>query len=294
MNILLIGHSGYVGSGLFRYLSYKHKVIGWGRKEDIQYIGTPGLKKLGISVVINCAAIIDRITSNYIIDSPSDLVNVIGMRKLVSALEDTDIKLIYISTKDVYGSVYSKKDVNEDDYSYKLKYLVDDNQPFSPESIYGKSKLIGEFLAESYRLSTVIRLSTCYTDYDHYRGHWIPNVIKSLQKKNQVVITNKGKQTRDILHVDDLGRLIEIVIESSQNGNKINAGGGPDNIISLLQMIHLVDNNAETINADGSDYGFAFNNRLAEELYKWRPNILFSERLETIKENLFKGISANI
>ena len=33
--ILILGNQGYVGSGLFKYLSMNHEVMGWSRKDNI-------------------------------------------------------------------------------------------------------------------------------------------------------------------------------------------------------------------------------------------------------------------
>ena len=79
MRILLIGYEGYVGSGLFRYLSNKHEVIGWGRKDNILNLKTHTLKDLQISAVVNCGVIMDRVSPNFVAESPSDKVNVIGI-----------------------------------------------------------------------------------------------------------------------------------------------------------------------------------------------------------------------
>ena len=294
MKILLIGHEGYVGAGLFHYLSQHHQVMGWGRQQDICHLDASILEKLKISAVVNCAAIIERTTSNFVIDSESDRVNVGGARALVSALADKDIKLIQISTKDVFGKVYSHSDVEEEQYSYKPTFLVDDSQPFAPETIYAKTKLMSEFIVESHPRSVVIRLASCYTDFDHYRGNWVVNIIKTLLQNKPVTVTNTGKQFRDLLNSDDLGRLIERVLESEHYGVKLNAGGGADNIFSILQVIRMIDSNAQIIESDGDDYGFAFNNRLANELFDWQPRISFTSRLPVIRENIVARRTANV
>lgn len=286
MRILLIGHEGYVGAGLFRYLSTHHQVIGWGRERDICTLNESIIKDLKITAVVNCAAIVDRVSTDFAIDSESDRVNVSGMRTLVSALKGQDIKLIQISTKDVFGKVYSRSDVEEEQYSYKPKFLVDDSQPFAPETIYGKTKLMSEFIVESHPRAVVIRLSSCYTDFDHHRGNWVVNIMKALLQGKPVTVTHNGKQFRDLLNADDLGRLIERVLESENYGVKINAGGGLDNIFSVLQVIRMIEPNAEILETAGGDYGFAFNNRLAGELFDWRPQISFASRLPVIRENI--------
>ena len=289
MRILLIGHEGYVGAGLFRYLSTHHQVIGWGRERDICTLNESIIKDLKITAVVNCAAIVDRVSNEFTIDSESDRVNVGGMRTLVSALKGQDIKLIQISTKDVFGKVYSRTDVEEEQYCYKPKFLVDDSQPFAPETIYAKTKLMSEFIVESHPQTVVIRLSSCYTDFDHHRGNWVVSIMKTLLQEKPVTVTKTGKQFRDLLNADDLGRLIDHVLESEHYGVKINAGGGSDNIFSILQVIRMIAPDAKIIETDGGDYGFAFNNRLAAELFDWKPQISFASRLPVIRENIIAG-----
>jgi len=294
LKILLIGHQGYVGAGLFRYLGTHHQVVGWDREDDVCSLNTSIIKDLKVAAVVNCAAVINRASANFALDSDSDRVNVGGTRALVSALNGTDIKLIQISTKDVFGNVYSRSDVDEEQYSYKPKFLVDDSQPFAPETIYGKTKLMGEFVAESHPQTVVIRLSTCYTDFDHHRGSWAVKIMKALLQGKPVTVTNTGKQFRDPLNADDLGRLIDLILESDRYDVKINAGGGADNILSILEFIRMVNPAAEIEKTAGGDYGFAFNNRLAEELFDWKPQISFASRIPVIRENIMAGRSAEV
>ena len=292
MKILIVGYQGYIGSGLYKYLSREHDVIGWGKSDNILSINNELLIKENIDVVINCATVMDRVESTFITDSLTYKVNISGMKNLVTQLKNTKVTLIYISTKDVYGNLFNQSNVVETDKYFKLPYFVDDNYPFYPQTAYGKSKLIGEYIAESYPNYIIIRLSSCYTDFDHYRGHWVPNLIKSLTSGSNIKLTNKGKQVRDLLHVNDLGRLINIILNSTKKGIKINAGGGERNILSILQFIELINSNSNISYLPGKDYGFAFSNKAAKEEFNWKPEILFRERLPIITMNLAKGLSA--
>ena len=287
MRILLIGHEGYIGSGLYRYLSTRYQVTCWGKKNDICTLNAPILKELKIKAIINCAAVIDRISMGFVVGSESDRVNVNGMYTLVRALKDQEVKLIHISTKDVFGMAYTSTDVDENADSYKPKFFIDDNHAFSPETTYAKTKLMSEYIAESHPFAVIIRLSCCYTDYYHHRGSWIHNLIKILLQGKPVTVTDEGKQFRAPLNVDDLGGLIDNILVSNAYGVKINADGGINNIYSVLQVIRMIAPNAK-INKVGDvlDYGFAFNNRLAGTLFNWKPSILLSDRLPVMRENI--------
>jgi nucleoside-diphosphate-sugar epimerase len=294
MTILLVGHEGYIGSGLLRYLQAHHKVIGWGRKQDVCTLSASILKELKITAVVNCATVMDRVSTCFNMGSESDVVNIGGTRALVAALKGSEIRLIHLSTKDVFGEVYSCNDVEEGEFYYKPKFLVDDDQPFQPKTIYAKTKLVSEFIAESHPWTVVIRLSSCYTDFDHHRGNWIVSLTKTLLQKKPVTVTNGGKQFRDLLHVDDLGKLVNCILESDNYNVKFNAGGGSGNILSILEVIRMIEPTAEIVKTYGSDYGFAFNNRFVTELFAWRPRILFDEKLLIIRKNINSKKSAGV
>jgi nucleoside-diphosphate-sugar epimerase len=279
-----------VGTGLTRYLGQSHEIIGWNSRQDVRSLTTETLRELKIDAVVNCAAITDRVTPIFSVQSPSDLVNVGGARALFLALQGTGIPLIHISTKDVFGKLYTKEDILEEEYAYRPAFQVDDNQPFRPETIYSKSKLMAEFIVEGHPEHVVIRLSSCYTDLDHSNGSWVVKIAKRIQDQQEVHVSHNGKQFRDLLHVDDLGSLILKVLQSKTYGFKLNAGGGPSNTHSVLDVIRMYDSSAQVVEGvDDGDYGFAFNNRRAKEVYQWQPEIRFTDRVPTILNNIQTG-----
>lgn len=292
MNFLIVGHEGYIGSGLFSYLGRKHNIYGWGREKDILKLKLSDLTCLGIDAVVNCAVICDRVSTIYKIDSFSHRVNVDGVRNILEQIQGSKIKFIQISTKDVFGSVYTKIDVEEEATRYTPHFSVDDEFPYRPGTIYGKSKMISEILSESHPYSTVIRLSSCYTDSYHIKGNWVVRMIKSILQGEPVLVTNKGKQIRDLLHVEDLGRLIEILVTGAHWGFKINTGGGLENCFSLLEFINMVCPQAQIKYKDGGDYGFVFNNRFVNDVIGWHPEILFKDRLPRIVDSVKKHLGA--
>ena len=52
-----------------------------------------------------------------------------------------------------------------------------------------------------------------------------------------------GKQVRDVLHVDDLVRAYEAAIRAPEKvaGEAFNVGGGPDQVISLIDLIEMLE-----------------------------------------------------
>ncbi len=268
-------------------------MIGWNSQKDVRTLNPPIIEELGIDAVINCAAVTDRVTPLFKVDSPTDSVNVGGARALARALKGSSIPLVHISTKDVFGKFYTRDDILEEGLSYRPRFRVNDDQPFRPESIYAKSKLMTEFILEDHPETVIVRLGSCYTDFDHAKGSWIVKVAKRVQAGETVTVSHNGKQFRDLLHADDLGRLIEIILKSNRFGVKLNAGGGIENTLSVREVIHMYNPNAEICeSADDGDYGFVFSNQRVEEIFQWQPKILFTDRVATILDNIKKSIRA--
>ena len=290
MKILLTGNEGYVGSGLTRYLEQSHEVIGWNRSKDICTLNFSVLEKLEIDAIVNCAVVTDRANQVFKLDSLSNLINVGGALALTRSLKGSNIPLIHISTKDVFGKTFSRDDIFEEKFAYRPKFRIDDDHPFRPESIYAKSKLMAEFILEDHPETVIIRLSSCYSDFDHPKGSWIVTIAKMIQSGKPIIVSHNGKQFRDLLHVNDLGKLIETILSSHRFGIKLNAGGGHENTHSVLEVIKMYDPSANICEtADDRDYGFAFSNNRVKEVFKWQPKINFIDRVSTILANIKIG-----
>ena len=58
-----------------------------------------------------------------------------------------------------------------------------------------------------------------------------------------ITIYGDGKQVRDVLHVDDLLRAYEAAIRAPDKiaGQAFNVGGGPGNVMSLLDLVAMLE-----------------------------------------------------
>ena len=179
MKIVLIGHEGYLGRGLFAYLSRRHQVFGWDKKEDLFKLDAAYLARQQIEMVINLSVVADRQSPIFRDGEPTDVINVGGARHLAKILKGSEITWIQMSTREVLGPVYEREDVVETPDGYRGKFLVGEDSPYAPFNFYGKSKIIAEFISESHPHSNVIRLTTCYTDYDHPAGNWVVSLVRA-------------------------------------------------------------------------------------------------------------------
>lgn len=279
---MLIGHEGYLGCGLHSFLSRKHHVIGWDKKEDLFNLDAGFLVRENIELLINLSIVADRQSRTFQAGAPTDEINVGGARHLAKILKGSDIAWIQMSTREVLGPVYGRKDVLKTKAGYRPKFLVNEECPYAPQNFYGKSKIMAEFISESHPRSNVVRLSTCYTDYDHPGGNWVVSLIRAAVQGKPVSLTQGGLQFRDPLHIDDLGRLMVKLCEKKVFGERIHVGGGRQNIISLLEFVRRANPEAKVEKAPGGDYGFAFDISKANRLTGWQPQVLVRERIPVV------------
>ena len=106
-----------------------------------------------------------------------------------------------------------------------------------------------------------------------------------------ITVYGDGKQVRDILWVDDLSRAYEAAIfhQDTVNGHAINIGGGPTNVLSLLELIsRLRKTLRKDIQIDWGDWRsgdqpvFVCNIEKAKALLKWQPEIDIEIGLEKL------------
>jgi len=287
MNILLIGHEGYLGRSLFAYLSRTHRVVGWDKQEDLFQLNGSILARENIEILINLSVMADVQHKNFEIDTPSDEVNVMGARHIAKILKGSQIGWFQFSTREVLSPIYSPEDVVKTDAGYRPKFLVDESAPYAPRNRYGKSKVIAEFISESHPCSNVIRLSTPYNDNYHLSGGLMLQLIKTVVEGRPVTLTRGGgEQFRDPMHTDDLARLMLQLYERKVFGQKIHAGGGEQNFISLREIVQIADPQVKITKAEGGDYGFAYDIRKARELAGWEPRVLVRERIPVIARSI--------
>src|SRR5436190_4684671 len=128
-NILLIGHRGYLGAGLNDYLKQNNKVVGWDKEEDLFKLDAETLAREQIDAVVNLSVMADRKSAAFLIDVPTDRVNVEGARHLARILKGTSIGWIQMSTREVFGTIYRAQDVRKTKGGYRPRFLVDETTP---------------------------------------------------------------------------------------------------------------------------------------------------------------------
>ena len=216
-----------------------------------------------IDLLIECSAepsVLAGVDSNpeYVINT-----NLLGMVNCLELAREEKSDFIFLSTSRVYPfDKISSLKIKED----KMRFVWKDsnrcigysgkgiNTDFStegPKSLYGATKLSCELLLTEYAYNYGIRaiINRCGVIAGPWQFGKVDQGIFSYwmkqhyYKKNLKYIGYKGtgKQVRDLLHIDDLCRLIDLQIKDINKGNgKIyNVGGGKKISLSLKETTDI-------------------------------------------------------
>jgi len=223
----------------------------------------------GADIVYHLAAQVAVTTS--VNDPRKDFeVNASGTLNMLEAARQVGNNpiVLYASTNKVYGSMENIpiKQVG-DRYEYiPPRVGISEQQPLDFHSPYGCSKGTGDQYARDYcriyGMSTVVFRQSCIygpRQFGMADQGWLAWLATAAYKDLPIAIYGDGKQVRDILYVDDLLQAFNQAIGSIEvtRGQVYNIGGGPQNTLSLLDWIQLL----ETHLSRQIHYGFA----------EWRP-----------------------
>jgi len=163
--------------------------------------------------------------------------NVTGTYNVLEECRKHDTKLVLVGTCMVYDAAISKQ--------------INEEHPVKPASPYASSKLAAEELAisyfHSYGLPVVItRPFNTYGPYQksNLEGGVVSIFIKRNLERKPLLVFGDGKQTRDLLYVEDCA---DFIVEATNNkavvGEVINAGSGKDISINDLALLICKDKN---------------------------------------------------
>ncbi|MEQ9288842.1 MAG: NAD-dependent epimerase/dehydratase family protein [Cyclobacteriaceae bacterium] len=242
--------------------------------------------------------------------------NLIGTINLLEVTRKHGSKLIFISTSRVYGiDALNKINLNENDTRFFLDSQQElngisnhgINEFFSTgefRSFYGGTKLASEILIQEYikycGLEAII--NRCGVIAGPGQMGKIDQGIAVLWmarhfwkgKLKYIGYGGHGKQVRDILHVDDLYRLIQKQIDnfSAFHSKTFNVGGGISCSISLQELTNLcslvtgnkihIDKDPNTRDADIRYY--VTDNSKISSISNWNPQYTVKDILSDILE----------
>ena len=305
--ILVTGGLGFIGSNLIKLLLKKnYKVINidkvsyasnfyntreFIKNKNYKFIKcdlTNFLKLKKIILSNNPNAIFNLAAETHVdrsIDGPKNFIssNIIGTFNILEVIRKykKKIKLIHISTDEVYGDV--------------IKGRSKENDAYKPSSPYSATKASSDHLVNSYiKTFNVSALVTNCSNNFGPRQHpekLIPKLIYNILNNKKLPIYGKGKNSREWIFVDDHCEALIKVYESGKIGEFYNVGSNY-NIDNLTVVKKLISVAKKKINLGknvkihfvkdrpGHDMRYAIDSKKIKKNLKWKTKINFMTGLE--------------
>ncbi len=160
--------------------------------------------------------------------------------------------VLYTSTNKVYGQLLDVGiRLNGTRYLFSDRRRgIDEEQPLDFHSPYGCSKGSADQYVRDYARifsvpTAVFRMSCIYgpRQFGNEDQGWVAHFVISALAGAELTLYGDGMQVRDILYVGDLVNAMRRASAAAPEypGRIYNVGGGPENTISLLELIALLE-----------------------------------------------------
>lgn len=180
-------------------------------------------------------------------------VNVGGTFNILEAARKSGRRpfVLFTSTNKVYGDMNLRSlTVTSKRYGYADCVGISESQPLDFHSPYGCSKGAADQYvrdyARMYDLPTVVLRMSCIAGPRQFGNEdqgWVAHFLYCALRNEPLVIYGDGRQVRDVLCVHDLLRVFESLraAQPITEGQIYNVGGGPENTLSLLELIEQIE-----------------------------------------------------
>ena len=225
------------------------------------------------------------------IENPKDFIysNINGTFNILEQLRKfkkkykKNLKLIHVSTDEVYGDLKKNERSNE-------------KSSYRHSSPYSASKASADHLIKSYvrtyKLNAVI--SNCCNNFGpgQYPEKLIPTLIFNILNNNPLPIYGKGKNSREWIYVEDHCNGLFYIYKKGKAGESYNIG--TNNNISNLNLTKLllkiikdkkvkIGKNVKikfVKDRPGHDFRYALNSKKIRKNLKWKPKKNFKTGLK--------------
>ncbi|MGE8942426.1 GDP-mannose 4,6-dehydratase [Leptospira interrogans] len=242
--------------------------------------------------VIHLAAQVAVTTS--VVDPRLDFaVNALGTFNILDALRQysKDTVLVFASTNKVYGKIAgADSELQGNRYAYTDRpHGISESEPLDFLSPYGCSKgAADQYVLDFARIygipATSFRQSCIYgtRQFGVEDQGWVAWFAIASLLGRDITIFGDGKQVRDVLHVEDLLRAYDSAIRAPEKiaGQAFNIGGGPKHIMSLIDLIGILEKKlGRKIPLKWSDWRpgdqrvYVSDIRKLEDTLGWKPEI---------------------
>jgi CDP-paratose 2-epimerase len=229
-------------------------------------------------------------------------VNALGTFNVLEAMRLAHLTapVIYSSTNKVYGEMTDVGVVEtQGRYAYKtLPGGVSEERNLDFHSPYGCSKgAADQYVIDYHRiygLRTIVFRQSCIYGYRQFGAEdqgWVAWFMIASQLGRPITVFGDGRQVRDILFIDDLLDAYDAAFGAGDAavGRAYNIGGGPDNVLSLLELLNYIEKRrsqdlpyALSDWRPGDQKVFVSDIRRAQADIGWRPRINCLQGLELL------------
>jgi CDP-paratose 2-epimerase len=327
--VLITGGSGFIGCNLADRLAERgddvlvlDNLSRAGVRENAQWLKSRHGERVNIfaadirepisviNAVSKARAVLHLAAQVAVTESVGDPINdfEINARGTLNVLEAVRVHnksapIIFASTNKVYGRLIDDTQITRSGFRYlptipSLTNGTSEDAPLDFYSPYGCSKgtadqYVRDF-ARVYGLQTVVmRMSCIYgpRQFGNEDQGWIAHFLLSAIRGEPLTIYGDGYQVRDALHVSDavnawLSALDHITLV---RGRVFNLGGGPDNSVSLLELIdHITEMTGHDVKhtfanwRPGDQPWYVTDTRALTVALGWKPAVGMREGLRSL------------
>ena len=214
MNVILLGHTGFIGRNIYKYLisTGANKLIGISTNEiDLTKENSHKILQKVLSpncLVIMCAGVKKQLGDNL----NSFEKNITIVNNFIRAVSKVHPKkIIYFSSASVYG----------EDVDYHGE--ISEETPVQPRSYYGIAKYTAERLLEINCVGTetqlvILRPPLIYGRDDLSRGYGPTGFVYKAVNNEEIIFWGDGSEFREFVYVDDVGRTVNRLINNDYSG----------------------------------------------------------------------------
>ena len=222
------------------------------------------------------------------IDGPKAFVksNILGVFNLLEAFKiysknNHNVRLIHVSTDEVYGDVLKGRSKEDDQYK--------------PSSPYAASKASSDHLVQSYikTYKTPVIITNCSNNYGpkQHPEKLIPKLIYNILNNKTLPIYGKGKNSREWIYVSDHCDALLRIFKKGKIGNFYNIGSNL-NLNNLMIVKKLLSIGTKKVklgknvkikfvkDRPGHDLRYAINSNKLRKKLKWKPKTKINNGLE--------------
>jgi dTDP-glucose 4,6-dehydratase len=292
MRVLVTGGAGFIGSHFAKRLSAAGDDV---RVLDkLTYSGNPAnLDGTGIELLVGDICDADAVAEaaagtdaivNFAAEThvdrsilgPAEFIqtNVAGTQVLLDHVRAAGIRLVHVSTDEVYGDVAEGRSSKEDD-------ALRPSSPYSAAKAGGDLQVLGS--VRTYGVDALItRGSNTYGPFQ-YPEKLLPLFVTNALDGEPLPMYGDGNQVRDWLFVDDHCAGIEAALRNGRAGEAYNIGGGEE--VTNREITRLV---LEHTGADeslirrvedraGHDRRYSLDTTKARQELGWEPQTGLAE-----------------